>query len=143
MKTWNAVKTLIAVAALVGPLAAFAQSSTPAQQDCPAGATPELQTHAARDISIEQAARFGLTLPCPKSAGASPEQQALRRQMMAELQAELAQRRAAGSAHAIVFRHELYGLVLPARQAKLVRVVASTGSYDALIGRPVRLESGD
>jgi hypothetical protein len=140
MKTWNAVKTLIAVAVLAGPLAAFAQSGG-SHVDCPAGATPQLQTHGAHDISIEQAARFGLTLPCPRSAGASPEQQAQRRQLMAELQAELAQRRA--SSERSGFRPELYGLALPARQARAVRVVATTGSYNALIGRPTRLESGD
>lgn len=129
------VKSLIAVAALAGPLAVWAQD----EGDCSGPAT---QTHAAsvsREIGIEQAARFGLTLPCPRLVSKAADE-AQRRQMVADLEAELARRRHADAGRD-GFRPERYGLALPSLPVRAVKV-ATTAGYDALVRRPERLESG-
>lgn len=143
MKTRSIAKTLIGIAALAASLSAAAQVDQP---DCPtaqaeAALAARHVTHAPREIGIEQAARFGLVLPCAKTSGSEAEQQAQRRQMVAELEGELARARASGSRGG--FRPELYGLALPNRQqARIVRVAATPASYDAPNARPARLESG-
>ena len=148
-KRWTMTKTLIGLAALVGALSsAAAQGVVDGRGDCPqalaeAAVTARHATHAPREISVEQAARFGLVLPCRMKAGANaPERQAeARRQQLAELEQELAHARARGERGG--FRPELYGLNLAAPPVRMLRVAATPTAYDGLVQqRPVRFEAG-
>lgn len=134
-KRKSIVKSLIAIAAMAGPLAVWAQDTG----DCSGPAPQTLAAPAAREIGIEQAARFGLTLPCPRLAGKAADE-AQRRQMVADLEAELTRRRHADAGRD-GFRPERYGLALPTQPLRAVKV-ATTAGYDALVRRPERIESG-
>lgn len=142
-KRWTIAKTLIGVAALAGM---FSSASAQGVEDCPqalaeAAVTARHATHVPREISVEQAARFGLVLPCRMKAAVAPERQAeARRQQLAEVQQELAQARASGARSD--FRPEQYGLALPARPARMLRVAATPAAYDGLVQRTARLETG-